>query len=333
MPADARFTSRTFRAGDEDAILALFARAFPHARRDVEHFRWEYQRSPFGNERISLTFDEAGRLVAQYAGYPVPLVDDGREVIANQIGDIMTDRSVRQVGRGPTSILARTAEHFYESFCRGKVAFNYGFTTAAHRELSVRFLGSDAVEPVPYRVRDLRKNPFAPITRSERWPRGWQLELVNNPGAEFDRFFDRVAPAYRFLVRRDARYLRWRYLECPDVPYFIVAVRKWRRLVGWSVFGVRDSRLAWGDALLDPHHPEAVEALLRHVVPSYPVDRIDGWFPARPAWFDDVLRQMQFESQPDPQDLSLMCVPFELPDATARIRERLYYTYGDSDLF
>lgn len=333
MPVDARFTSRPFRAGDEEQILGLFARAFPHAMRGMEHFRWEYQRNPFGNERISLTFDDASRLVAQYAGYPVRMVDDGRDLVAHQIGDIMTDRSVRQVGRGATSILARTAQHFYDAFCRGKVAFNYGFTTATHRELSVRFLGSDAVEPVSYRVRDLGHNPFRPTTRIERWSRGWQLELVHEISAEFDRFFDRVAPAYRFLVRRDARYLSWRYLECPDVPYFIVAIRKWRRLVGWSVFGVRGSRLAWGDALFDPRHPDAVEVLLRHVVPSYPVDRIDGWFPRRPAWFDAILRDLQFESRPDPQDLSLMCVPFELPDATARIRERLYYTYGDSDLF
>jgi hypothetical protein len=333
MPVDARFTFRSFRAGDEQQILVLFARAFPHATRGIEHFRWEYQRSPFGNEHIALTFNESGGLVAQYAGYPVPMVDDGRNLIAHQIGDIMTDRSVRQVGRGPTSILARTAQHFYDSFCRGKVAFNYGFTTDAHRELSIRFLGSDAVEPAPYRVRDLKRNPFIPITRRERWPRGWQLELVTDPGPEFDNFFARVAPAYRFLVRRDAQYLRWRYLECPDVPYFIVAIRKWRRLVGWSVFGVRGSGLAWGDALFDPKYPRAAEVLLRHVVPSYPVDRIDGWFPARPAWFHEILGGMQFESRPDPQDLSLMCVPFSVADASARIADRLYYTYGDSDLF
>jgi hypothetical protein len=333
MPVDARFTIRAFREGDEAQILALFARAFPHANRGREHFRWEYQRSPFGNERISLTFDETQQLVAQYAGYPVPLADDGRALVANQIGDIMTDRSVRHIGRGPTSILARTASHFYDTFCRGKVAFNYGFTTAAHREISVRFLGSDAVEPAPYRVRDLIVNPFPPIGRRERWPRGWQLELVRDFGPEYDDFFERVAPAYRFLVRRDARYLRWRYLECPDVPYFVVAIRKWRRLAGWSVFGVRDRRLAWGDALFDRRHPDAVEVLLRHVVPSYPVDRIDGWFPARPHWFDAVLRELGFESRPDPQDLSLMCVPFDDPGASARIAERLYYTYGDSDLF
>jgi hypothetical protein len=332
MPVDARFRTRTFLEGDEEQILDLFARAFPHAERGIEHFRWEYQRNPFGNERIALTFD-AGRLVGQYAGYPVAVVYDGREWVANQIGDIMTDRSVRQVGRGPTSILARTANHFYDAFCRDTVAFNYGFTTAAHRELSVRFLNSDAVEPAPYRVRDLTRNPFVPITRGQRWAGGWQLELVHEAGGELDRFFDRVAPAYRFLVRRDARYLRWRYLECPDVPYFIFAIRKWRRIVGWSVFGVRGSRLVWGDALFDPLYPRAVEVMLRHVVPSYPVDRIDGWFPARPAWFDAILRDLQFEPAPDPQDLSLMCVPFLMQDASARIVDRLYYTYGDSDLF
>ena len=333
MLVDPRFTIRAFCDGDEAQILALFARSFPHAARGREHFRWEYQRSPFGNERISLTFDDTGQLVAQYAGYPVPLVDDGRDLVANQIGDVMTDRSVRQAGRGPTSILARTAHHFYDSFCRGKVAFNYGFTTAAHRELSVRFLGSDAVEPVAYRVRDLTGNPFRRIGRRERWPRGWQFEIVHDAGPELDDFFERVAPSYHFLVRRDARYLRWRYLQCPDVPYVMVAIRKWRRLVGWSVFGVRGSRLAWGDALFDPGHPEAVEVLLRHVVPGYAVDRIDGWFPARPAWFDGVLRGLGFESRPDPQDLSVMCVPFDDSGASARIAERLYYAYGDSDLF
>jgi hypothetical protein len=333
MPVDPRFTVRAFRTGDEEQILQLFHRAFPHASRDVEHFRWEYQRNPDGNERIALTFDANGNLVAQYAGYPVAMIDDGRELIANQIGDVMTDRFVRHVGRGPTSILARTAQHFYDVFCRGKVAFNYGFTTDSHRQLSVRFLGSDAVEPVPYRVRDLIRNPFEPITRRERLMGGWQLELVNDITPEFDAFFARVAPAYRFLLRRDARYLRWRYRECPDVSYFIVAVRKWRRLAGWSVFGVRGSRLVWGDALFDRRYPAAAEVLLRHVVPRYPVDRIEGWFPARPEWFDGVLQRMQFESKPDPQDLSLMCVPFELPDASARMTARLYYTFGDSDLF
>jgi hypothetical protein len=237
------------------------------------------------------------------------------------------------VGRGFTSILARTTEHFYETFCRGRVAFNYGFTTGVHREFASRFLGVHFIAPAAYRVRELTRNPIKPIGRRERWPRGWQLELVREPGTELDAFFDRLAPAYRFLVRRGARYLRWRYFDCPDASYFMVTIRKWRRLVGWSVFGVRGSRLVWGDALFDPEHADAVEVLLRHIVPSYPVDRIDGWFPGRPVWFDGVLRALGFDQRSDPQNLSVGCAPFELSDATTRIVDRLYYTYGDSDLF
>src|ERR1051326_878621 len=169
MPADARFITRAYRDGDEEAILDLFARSFPHAPRTREHFDWKYRENPFGNERISLTFDEGGApsaeggersaeggaqgaeggergaeggaqsgeggepaheplspsalrplpsalraspsalrpppsLVGHYAGYAVPFRMLDRDVLAHQIGDTMTDVSVRHVGRGPTSI-------------------------------------------------------------------------------------------------------------------------------------------------------------------------------------------------------------------------------------
>ena len=58
-----------------------------------------------------------------------------------------------------------------------------------------------------------------------------------------------------------------------------------------------------------------------------------GWFSSRPAWFASVLDGLGFRAEPDPQDLGLMCVPWREPDAAARMRRELYYTYGDSDLF
>jgi hypothetical protein len=361
MPADVRaFTTRAYREGDERAILELFARAFPHAPRSREHFRWKYRDDPFGNERISLTF-EGERLVGHYAGYVVPfwylgtseprnlgtsepryLGGRGTEVprhrgtevlLANQIGDTMTDVSVRTVGRGPTSIVGRTALHFYENFCDNRVAFNYGFNVGNIQKISTRFLRSDVVEPVTYRARDLRAHPLKPMSRFERWSNGFRFEIVRHTDAAFDDLFARASPHYVFLVRRDARYVQWRYLQCPDVPYHVVAIRKWRRLVGWIVFRIREDRFTWGDALFDPRFPDAAQAVLRHLVPMCPVTAIEGWFPPRPRWFDLVLRELQMDVRPEPQDLSLMCVPFVMQDAVARMRESLYFTWGDSDLF
>ena len=329
MPADRRFVTRSYRDGDEAAILELFNRSFPHSPRSVEHFRWKYRDNPWGGGRISLTFDASERLAGHYAGYAVPFRFGARDAVAHQIGDTMTDPAVRHVGKGPTSILGRTALHFYEHFCEGQVAFNYGFNVANIQKFSLRFLRSDRVEPVTYRV----CSPLPPITRSERWMRGYQLEVVGETTPEWDAFFARCAGSYHFLVRRDAQYVRWRYLDRPDAQYVVVAIRKWRRLAGWIVYRVRDNRLALGDALLHPAFPDALEVALRHVVPSLGVDLIEAWFPPRPQWLDRVLLELGFERRPEPQDLSVMCVPFLWRDAVARMRDALYYTWGDSDLF
>lgn len=335
MPVDtaARFVTRAYQDGDEDAVLDLFARSFPHAPRSRASFEWKYRRNPFGNGRISLTFDEEGQLVGHYAGYPVPFVDRDETFFAHQIGDTMTVPAVRHVGRGPTSILGRTAAHFYSEFCEGKVAYNYGFNVANIQKFSMRFLRSDRVESVPYRVRDLERDPLRPLTRAERWARGFRLEEVRSVDGEWDELFDRVARDFGFLVRRDSTYVRWRYLECPDVRYIVIAIRQWRRLAGWSVFRVRDGVLLWGDGLFDYRVHDAAAVMLRHMARELGVHRIAGWFPARPRWFDRILADLKLDFAPEPQDLGLMCVPFVQPDATARMQERLYYTMGDSDLF
>jgi hypothetical protein len=334
MPADAisSLTTRTFEDADETAILDLFARSF-HVARTPQHFAWKYLHNPFGQRRISLTFDETGRLAGHYAGYPVPFWRRGENLLAHQIGDTMTDVAVRHIGRGPSSVLGRTAVHFYQTFCEGKIAFNYGFNVSNIQRFSLRFLRSDRVEPVSYRYRDLTMSPLAPIGRLDRWPRGYQLELVERAGEELTEFFARVAPAYQFLVRRDAAYLTWRYLESPDTKYNIVAIRKWRRLVGWIVFRIRERTFVVGDALFDSRFQDALDVVLRHVVPSHPVDAIEGWFPRRPRWFDQWLSRARMEEKPEPQDLSLMCVPFADTNATSEMREGLYYTMGDGDLF
>jgi hypothetical protein len=329
MPVDDRFVTRAYQPGDETAILDLFTRCF-HTARTLEHFRWKYLQNPYGNAHISLTFDGDGALVGQYCGYLVPFVEGGRDLLAHQIGDTMTDPAVRHVGRGPTSILGRTAAHFYETFCEGQIAFNYGYNVGNIQRFSIRFLRSDRVEPVSFWRRQM---PIQRIARAGRWVRGYQLELVLDAGEEFDRFYRRVLPWYPFLVRRDARYLRWRYLECPEPGAFIVAIRKWRRLVGWSAFRVRDRRMLWGDVLIDPHHLPAMDVLLRHVVPSYPVDWVEAWFAPRPEWLSRALERVGFASAAEPQELAVMCVPFTLSDATQRMRESLYTTLGDSDLF
>ena len=332
MPAEAvdRFTIRPYQPGDESQILALFTQSF-HVAQPVDLWSWKYARDPYGTGRISVAIDSEGRLVGHYAAYPIRFYAFGREVEAQQVGDTMTDPSIRHIGRGPTSILGRTALHFYDTFCAGQVAFNYGFNVSNIQKFSLRFLRSDRVEPVAYRSAPVAEIPR--ISRAERWARGYQFTVAGEANARWDSLFRRLAPDYRFLVRRDAAYVKWRYLDRPERPYVLVAIRKWRHLVGWLVFRIRGNKLTVGDLLIDPAHADAVEAVIRHLAHVYPIDSVDGWFPPRPPFLDEALRDARLELTPEPQDLSVMCVPFTWPEAPEEMRRSLYYTMGDSDLF
>ncbi len=334
------FFVREYREGDEEQILPLFRRSF-FVERSLARFRWEYQENPYGNRMISEAFAGDGRLVAHYAGYPVRFYTEAggtpRSLPALQVGDTMTEPSVRQVGRGPTSLLGRTVRHYYARFCEGQVAFNFGVNTGNIQRFSLSFVGARRLEDLPYHVRDAR----LPVTVPRPWLTrlaGYRVERITRFDERWDELFGRVRGAYRLLVERDARYLEWRYARCPDTEYFIWAVFRRRRLVGWSVFrhrGERGERLAWGDALFDPRHPAALPVLLAHVLaaPEHrSAELVETWLTSRPAWWTEQVRALGFESRPEPQDLGFVFVPFEV-DPEEDFREALYYTMGDSDLF
>lgn len=334
------FFVRAYRPGDEEQILPLFQRSF-FVNRSPARFRWEYQENPYGNQRISEAFAEDGRLVAHYAGYPVRFFSnvrggrgEQRLYPALQVGDTMTEPSVRQIGRGPTSLLGRTVRHYYARFCEGQVAFNYGVNTGNIQRFSTSFVGARRLEPLPYHVRDPRAPvPVPPLWRARLT--GYRVERFSHFDERWDELFRRVRGAYRLLVERDARYLEWRYARCPDTEYFLWAVFRRSRLVGWSVFRDREERLAWGDALFDPRYPAALPLLLSHVLAA-PEHRgaelVETWLTSRPAWWNERVRALGFESRPEPQGLGFVFVPFEV-DPEEDFRAALYYTMGDSDLF
>lgn len=330
FPVRALGDGRLSAAAEEAEILELFAPSF-HVARSAEHWQWKYERNPWGRRHVTVARSPEGELAAHYAGYPLPLVHFGggrrREMLALQIGDTMTDPRFRHVGRGPTSLLGRCVRHFYTAFCEDRVAFNFGFNTGNIQKFSLLFVGAHRVEPVGFWIRPAAPPPPA---------RGYKTTRQATAGPVFDRFFERAAPNYGLLARRDAAYLRWRYLECPDDPPFVI-LAAWRffRMVGYAIFRRRGDHLVWADALFLPRHLSAAGDLLRHAL-ALPENRgvttIEAWFPPRPGWFWPYLSELGFHARPEPNDLSLMLVPHREAQAADLVRERFYYTMGDGDL-
>ena len=328
---------RLYRDGDESAILRLFEQSF--APRSLDHWTWKYRDNPFGTLAISEAIGPAGELVAHYAAYPVPFrrsrAGTHETVLCHQVGDTMTDPRHRHVGRGRTSLLGRTARHFYARRCEAKVAFNYGFNTGNIQRFSQLFVGARKVcdiEVWSARPEDLR-------LAKERRFRPYRATLLEGGALEaldpaFDRLFERAATHYGFLVERRRPYLTWRYLRCPDHAYRLHRVDRGGKLVGFTVTRVDGDRVLLGDALFDPEHVEGFDAALRAIVETDGATspHIEGWFARHPAWWSARLAATGFTAAPQSQGLGMVFVPFlECPDE--ELRSGYYLTMGDSDLF
>ena len=328
---------RGYRPGDEVAILELFRDSFG-ADLSPERWRWRYLDNPRGGPRISLAFAPGGELVCQYCAYPVRWRGLPPSVPAegHQVGDTMTRRGARGVGRGPTSLLARTSRHFYLTHCNGRVAFNYGFNTGNITKFSTRYVGARVVEDVPYRE-------LPPETRlgGRGWldRRGWlgrryalrRMADRAEIGAEFDALFERAGARYGLLVERSAEYLRWRFPDCPDGGFELVAAWRRGRLAGWVAAKRLPDRVELGDVLVDPAELAALRVLVAGIREAgLPVA---GWFSERPSWWSRELDRLGFVRRPEPQDLVTIMVPFVCGDAVELVRQAAYYTKADGDLF
>ncbi len=326
-----RFHVRPYRDGDEQEILRLFRASF-HLDRSLDHWRWKYAENPWSGYAISLAAGAGGELAAHYGGYPMPFwcADERgrRTFLAVQLGDIMTDPAVRSAVRSKGGLLARTVRHFFSVHRDGTFGWFYGFVTGTHQRFCRWFIGGSQDRPVRYLDRGLEPAPG--------WrPGGYRIERIEAVGAAWDRFFRRVAPSYRFLVRRDARYLDWRYLKRPDARYLILAAWRFRRLVGWSVFLRRDDRIAWGDALFDPRHLRAVEPILAAALVEPELAgarRIEAWFSGGPPRWNERLAALGFTVRPEPQGLGMIALADGEPEAFDKLGE-MYTTMGDGDLF
>ncbi len=247
----------------------------------------------------------------------------------------MTRPSVRNIGLGKTGLLARTANHFYAKFCEGVTPFIYGFNTKNIRKLGMRYLGYTYIDPVSFWVKDIVKNPFKPLNLRARLLSGYTIEEIHSVTIDWDELFSRVCSSYRFLVRRDAAYVKWRYLDCPDKVHRVFSVRKRGRLIGWSVFSRKENRLIWGDALFDNRYLETVSYLLHSLLKQYfgGVKTIEGWFSPHPEWWSSLLEELSFSIIPEPDELTPGFVIFGDQSIMEKLKNHFYYTYGDSDLF
>ena len=276
---------------------------------------------------------------------PVKLWVRGREDPASWGTDVMVAPERQRQGVG--EVLFRTWDRHVGA------SLGLGLSESSHRLF--KKLRWPEAGPVPCLVKPLTRRAF----RRPNWPEGVnrvvsaltlplvriiarsrplraEIEMIRRFPGEFTELWERVAPKFDLAVRRDARYLNWKYIEAPHVRYAVAALKREGRFKGYAVY--RHSQEPHGrvtslvDFLVDPEDQAGMKTLLRWI------DR-----EAREADSDKVrtyslhtgyrkwLRNSGYFTVKSGMEFALKINDVPVPDQFYQQTDRWHVTSGDSD--
>lgn len=205
-------------AEDEAALLALINLIQPHVPWTREHLYWQFFNLPAGRAQLYVIRDRDA-IVSLYAAIPQFFWLDGHSVEARMIQDVMTHPDFR--GRGFL--------HHLASLCLQDIKQTHviGYTFPNERsEKSFRRGGWSELCEVPHRSKALQD--YSPLNGHAR------IELLD--GA-FEQWATEVwnAAGLSVGVRRDERFLNWRYSK-PGNKYYKFRIEGDRGLLVLKVY-------------------------------------------------------------------------------------------------
>jgi hypothetical protein len=329
---------RPYQSGDESAIADLFQDCFQDSLA-TDHWEWKYTKNPYGNYHIMVAVAE-GEVIAHFGGYPVYMEDSrGGRVRALHLGDIMTAPRARTMGVGHRSVIARVTRAFYDEFCAGKVAFNFGSPAERHLRLGQMVMSYQPVGPVFLWTKEgkgkntgVASRPGS-IFRSARWW-GCTVEPWTPAIGEVAELYEKVKGTLGISLCRDEAYLQWRYLMCPGKQYRFYRVSRGKRLLLWAAVVRKADGILVGDVLLEPRNASLFSLLLEELSSRWPGLPIRLWASHSVRWWTDMLTKAEFTSAPHPWRIHTGLTVFDEEHYSAkRMQKDWFYSMGDFDLF
>jgi GNAT superfamily N-acetyltransferase len=344
-----------YEPGEEVSILNLFNRTFPKIPREIEDWKWEYQRNPFASPLIAIA-RSSGNVVGQEAYFAVPMKAGEQRVIGAQSVDTMVDPAWRGVGVFKKLVIS-TLE---EGKKRGFPLF-YGFPNRNSYHGYIQRFGWVEVGKVArlIKVLDLGaalrarlRSPTlarwigslgAPLLRTYFAGSGKRSPVltmapVERFNGESDRLWQSLRARYDFAVERESDYLNWRYLDHPSAGYKAWALREGGRLKGFSVTRTVDLQYrlgSIGELFVEGWDPGLATAFLTLLLDQFRRERVAivaSWLlmhsPLLPSYRKNGFRVRSLQ-----QPLIAFSPDGSIDHSALGRLEGWYVTSGDYDMF
>lgn len=164
-----------------------------------------------------------------------------------------------------------------------------------------------------------------------------EMQIVRRFDEGADRLWDRVSGRFELAVRRDARYLNWKFIEPPHVRYTAAVLKRGEVMDGYVIYRhlnePRGRVTQIVDLLADPDDERGLKTLARWVdreARAADSDKIRCY--ALNAGLRRVLRRSGYFVRKSGIDLSVKVNAIEPPAGFYDHADRWHFTLGDGDL-
>lgn len=264
-----------------DATLAFRRRMYPCNPQagDEQHFVWRQERHPFG-AGLSLLAVQDGQVIGHWLGIPERIRCPG----AVRTCQWMVDLAVAPEHRDTMAAM----QLFRAAGARGENLLAIGvpedllpfYTVFRWQRLAIADTFFRVFQPGPSATMAERSLPMAPLVRlaDRLLPLAWRarsalrratsVRLESQPGQEFDRLFDELAPYLGRCGDRGSAWLRWKLFDRPCGAHELLVARDPAgRLQGWIALKRREraGKARWAeivDFLCHPDRPALFDELV-----------------------------------------------------------------------
>lgn len=343
-------TIRPYRTGDEVGILALFNEVFGEnnptfTARSRAHWNWQFRDNPLGHHTyvaVILADDrsETSHLAGTYTAIPGIWLEDGVPFAGSQAVDTCVAKPFRNTLKREGLFLTLAREWFARFGRPDADRIVYGFPNPIAYRIGTKQLDYRPVHtPVVSLVRDF----------DDAWVEylggmgadAMEVEELEAVPADAGALFDamRTTPSpLRLVARRDAAYLKWRYLDCPTFRYRLLAARtKGTR----ELRGLLFLRTEWFDKPLAPlvdwvirgDDQPAFAALAQaaaRLARKAGKTRLETWVP---PWSSHWQTLSTIGFAPDPSRFNLCIRVFGPAFDDSWAKQHWFFTMGDSDVY
>lgn len=302
--ADGAWRVRPFRAGDEEAIVALLnRRAAPPF--SVEHYRWKLLEGPGARahpqiENVWLGVDARERPVCHYAGIPSRWRAPDVEGLVMVAVDALTAPEWRRRG-----VLTAVASAAHDHWRAAGIPLVLGLPNEQWRSRAGA-LGWEPLFDLRWLIRPLRPGallarrlgiralgpgaswldaPWNAVWRARTAPGVAVSEITEPPiDATLEKRLANAWSACRALevaaIERDGGWLPWRFLAGPQRRYRLLLAERGDASVGWAAFRIEERdgrRFAFlAEVIAPPSDDAAWQSLLQGVLERLLEERVDA---------------------------------------------------------